>query len=129
MSYASYNIYYSAAAAACKCLYIKLISWYYMSIYLPRTHVHVIYSCCRAYCRYTPSYKAPDDGDNKIEEKKIHPFIISRFTLGRRPRGHAAPFLRVPTQFTIILSTLSAAGCSGIIYSVLYRYMYMQIYV
>lgn len=107
-------------------------------VYIPtsRTHARIetSYSCRRAYCRYARRvyavvYKAPDGGDNKIEEKNIHPFIISRFTLGRRPRGHAAPFLRVPTQFTIILSTLSAAGRSSIKYSVLYRYMYMQIYV
>jgi len=107
--------------------------WYtvvHRCTYIPHIIVVVvvgrIVSFCYSELGNTVAYKAPasDDGDNKIEEKKIHPFIISRFTLGRPA---AAPFFTsTHTQFTIILSTRSA-GCSCIIYSVLYLYMYMHI--
>jgi len=80
-----------------------------MSIYLPRTHIHVIYSCCRAYCRYTPSYKALDDGDNKIEEKKNSSVYNIAFHLGPATAGTRRAVFT--STYAIYNNTLDAQCC------------------
>lgn len=89
-----------------------------------RRHVQWSSGVLSLYATVQSSGDDDDDGDNKIKEKKKKNSSVYNIAFHLGPPGHAAPFLRVPTQFTIIFSTRS--GCCGIIlYSVLYRYVYM----